>query len=55
MRTAHVLVKSSKNNSLNCWNTLKLLVLKHKIEISRCECYESRKKQVNGIWLNPKC
>lgn len=21
----------------------------------KCECYESRKKAKNDIWLNPKC
>ena len=40
--------------SSNCWNTLKQYVLQRRNEMSKRERGESRKKHIDGAWLNPK-
>jgi len=44
-----------KNNPLNCWKFPKPLALQRRDETLKRECGESRKKLMDGIWLNPKC
>ena len=49
-----VVKAACKNNLSNCWKILKSFVPQRNIEIYRRDGYESRKKQMDGIWLNPK-
>nr|DAZ84040.1 MAG TPA: hypothetical protein [Caudoviricetes sp.] len=43
------------NNPLNCWKFLKLSVPQRSDEMHKCDGDESRKKRIDGTWLNPKC
>ena len=46
---------SHATKKLNCWNTIKLLGLQRKDEISLIvKCSENRKNLVDGTRLNPK-
>lgn len=50
-----VVKAACKNNLSNCWKVLKSFVPQHNTERCKCDGYESKKKQMNGIWSNPKC
>lgn len=46
---------TSTENSLNCWDILKLYVLQHKDEISlNVKVTKVEKKHIDGTRLNPK-
>ena len=49
------MTESHATKKLNCWNTIKLLELQHKDEISLSVIRsENRKNRVDGTRLNPK-
>nr|DAG40772.1 MAG TPA: hypothetical protein [Caudoviricetes sp.] len=39
---------------MNCWKPLKLSTPQHSVEMRKCDGDESRKKWIDGAWLNPK-